>query len=88
MDNNFEKDLTTFVNYHGIDAKLNLPDYVVAKHIVRFIHLLRDYDNDLSNHYDGANNQDIFESMDGDHSSALSSAGWGTDEDYGDGERL
>jgi len=24
------------------------------------------------------------ESMDGDHESALSSAGWGTDEDYGD----
>jgi len=25
------------------------------------------------------------DSMDGDHGSALASAGWGTDEDYGDG---
>ena len=27
--------------------------------------------------------QDIDESMDGDHATALASAGWGTDEDYG-----
>lgn len=26
------------------------------------------------------------DSMDGDHASALASAGWGTDEDYGGGE--
>lgn len=29
--------------------------------------------------------QDYDESMDGDHASALASAGWGTDEDYGGG---
>ena len=27
--------------------------------------------------------KDVDESMDGDHASALASAGWGTDEDYG-----
>jgi hypothetical protein len=29
--------------------------------------------------------EDYDESMDGDHASALASAGWGTDEDYGGG---
>ena len=29
--------------------------------------------------------KDVDESMDGDHASALASAGWGTDEDYGGG---
>lgn len=32
-------------------------------------------DDDLNNDYD--------DSMDGDHDSAMESAGWGTDEDYG-----
>lgn len=29
------------------------------------------------------NDYDCYESMDGDHDSAMESAGWGTDEDYG-----
>ena len=29
-----------------------------------------------------------YEDMDGDHASALASAGWGTDEDYDPGERI
>jgi len=29
------------------------------------------------------NEPTIYESMDGDHDSAMASAGWGTDEDYG-----
>jgi hypothetical protein len=33
------------------------------------------YDDDYDDHYD--------DSMDGDHDSAMESAGWGTDEDYG-----
>ena len=32
---------------------------------------------------DEANEADYDDSMDGDHESALASAGWGTDEDYG-----
>jgi hypothetical protein len=34
-----------------------------------------DHDDDYADHYD--------DSMDGDHDSAMSSCGWGTDEDYG-----
>lgn len=34
---------------------------------------------DLENNWDDS----VDDSMDGDHESALSSAGWGTDEDYG-----
>ncbi len=33
--------------------------------------------------YDLSVEPDLDESMDGDHASALASAGWGTDEDYG-----
>jgi len=41
-----------------------------------------DYDHlerDCDEHYE----PDYDDSMDGDHESALASAGWGTDEDYG-----
>ena len=33
--------------------------------------------------YDEDDEDDYDDSMDGDHTSALASAGWGTDEDYG-----
>jgi hypothetical protein len=38
-------------------------------------------DDDLDNNDDW--NDDYDDSMDGDHDSAMESAGWGTDEDYG-----
>lgn len=40
-------------------------------------------DDDMDANYDDYN--DFYDdSMDGDHDSAMESAGWGTDEDYGD----
>lgn len=36
---------------------------------------LNDHEDDFDDYYD--------DSMDGDHDSAMTSAGWGTDEDYG-----
>lgn len=45
------------------------------------------YDDDIVDNEDDANyddDNDFNESMDGDHDSAMTSAGWGTDEDYGD----
>jgi hypothetical protein len=44
------------------------------------------YDDDIVNNEDDANyddDNDFNESMDGDHDSAMTSCGWGTDEDYG-----
>ena len=39
---------------------------------------------DLQEHWDDeAVEEDYDDSMDGDHDSAMASAGWGTDEDYG-----
>lgn len=35
-------------------------------------------------HTDDWDNEEMGEDMDGDHESGLASAGWGTDEDYGD----
>ena len=46
----------------------------------------RDYDwddIDIENVRDDHWGDDYDESMDGDHDSAMTSAGWGTDEDYG-----
>lgn len=40
------------------------------------------YEDDMDTNYDDYN--DFYDdSMDGDHDSAMTSAGWGTDEDYG-----
>jgi hypothetical protein len=43
------------------------------------------YDREDDDGWDGFTHEsdDIDESMDGDHDSAMESAGWGTDEDYG-----
>jgi hypothetical protein len=45
------------------------------------------YDDDIVDNEDDCNyddDNDFNESMDGDHDSAMTSAGWGMDEDYGD----
>ena len=41
------------------------------------------YEDDVENSGEVDWHDEIDDSMDGDHESALSSAGWGTDEDYG-----
>jgi hypothetical protein len=41
------------------------------------------YDDDIVNNEDDCNNDDYNDFMDGDHDSAMTSCGWGTDEDYG-----
>lgn len=41
------------------------------------------YDDDLQNSGEEDWNDDYDDSMDGDHDSAMTSCGWGTDEDYG-----
>lgn len=41
-----------------------------------------DADHEISTHTD-YNDDDYDDSMDGDHDSGMTSAGWGTDEDYG-----
>lgn len=41
------------------------------------------YEDDVENSGEIDWHDEVDDSMDGDHESALSSAGWGTDEDYG-----
>lgn len=76
----FEDQLTRLINHYGIDSKVNIADYIVAKHVIRFMDQLRDISIDLT---PTCAPPDFDESMDGDHASALASAGYGTDEDYG-----
>ena len=40
-------------------------------------------DSNYDDHNDFFDEDDFDDSMDGDHDSAMESAGWGTDEDYG-----
>lgn len=45
-----------------------------------------DADHEIESQFDDIDDEwydDIDDSMDGDHDSAMTSAGWGTDEDYG-----
>jgi hypothetical protein len=42
-----------------------------------------DYNDDIENSGELDWENDYDDSMDGDHDSAMTSAGWGTDEDYG-----
>lgn len=76
----FERQLIDLINQYNIDSEMNIADYIVAKHVIRFMEQLKEINVDI-NDIDPMSNYD--ESMDGDHASALASAGFGTDEDYG-----
>jgi len=50
----------------------------------RFSYPLSESDaEDFAAHIGIGDEDDVNDSMDGDHDSAMASAGWGTDEDYG-----
>lgn len=76
-ENSYEEDgmASNFMDYHydyhddfyGDDSASSHPD---AEH-------------EISTHFDDDYDDDYDDSMDGDHDSAMTSAGWGTDEDYG-----
>lgn len=42
-----------------------------------------DADHEIESQFDDVDDEWYDDSMDGDHDSAMTSAGWGTDEDYG-----
>lgn len=78
----FERELVYLINKYGIDSKMSVADYIVAKHVIRFMEHLKDINTDLVE-IDPESDMHFDDSMDGDHASALASAGHGTDEDYG-----
>lgn len=65
--------------YDGVDADDRTNDYWAGDDDLNNDD--RDYDDENSGEIDWNDSYD--DSMDGDAESALSSAGWGTDEDYG-----
>lgn len=68
------KNLVSFIEEDILDGELS------------FVEIAERYGVDLEMVYDvlgTMDREDYDDSMDGDHASALSSAGWGTDEDYG-----
>jgi hypothetical protein len=73
-----QKSLEKLINFHGVDAYLNIPDHVLADFFMNTIETLRQ-----TKAWWGPGEPDYDDSMDGDNASALASAGHGTDEDYG-----
>lgn len=41
MNNNFVKSLENLINTHGIDSKLNIPDFLLADHLNKYLNCLR-----------------------------------------------
>jgi hypothetical protein len=80
MNNQFETKLTLLINSEGIDGFVNAPDFIIARSIVTHIRNLRRFNSEIYE-FESDNADPGFK--DGDHASALASAGFGTDEDYG-----
>jgi len=73
-------DLEHLANAHQLEKKVGVPTELI---IQRFMGLLEDaYDEQLALQQEQLD-ADYDDSMDGDAATALASAGWGTDEDYG-----
>lgn len=71
----FELELRQLLNFHSVDAICNISDVKLAECIMNFLDVVTNVKDTL----DGDEPDD---SMDGDHGTALASAGFGTDEDY------
>lgn len=82
--NTFEEHLKKLINTFGIDAELNMADYIVAKHMIRFKDQLRDLQTDLETY----NTQPDSDFDNTDDEEALTSAGRGLDESYGGSDSL
>ncbi len=74
----FKQELQELLNHYGIDNLCSIPDFILATMLIKQIEMLSELEQALLFH----ENSSIDDSMDGDHQSALASAGWGTDEDY------
>jgi hypothetical protein len=70
--------LCELINKESIDSELNTPDFILTHFIIEQLHGLQTVIKGMDDYY--KNRDDL---MDGDAQSALASAGFGTDEDYG-----
>ncbi len=74
----FLADLIRLINKHGIDNLFSVPDFILGEYIVENLEAFERLQNKYDKYYNSEGDE-----MDGDHQSALASAGYGTDEDYG-----
>lgn len=83
----FKKELAFLVNKYSLENQTDTPDYVIADYLVRCLRNWNTTYQEREKWYYNLDNsntpQEYDGSMDGDAQSALASAGWGTDEDYG-----
>lgn len=69
------------INKCSIENDCNMPDFIIASYLYSALENLIITSNELAHWVNNGYEEDG--SMDGDHATALASAGWGTDEDYG-----
>jgi hypothetical protein len=69
----FKSELIAIINSHNIDTKCDMPDFEIADFLCERLQELIDANEECPDPGE----------MDGDMQTALASAGWGTDEDYG-----
>jgi hypothetical protein len=75
----FEQELIELIVKHRINDKTNIPDVILVKNIIYNINQLQQFDSDMGDFFESSRDVDL----DGDARTALASAGFGTDEDYG-----
>jgi hypothetical protein len=76
-DHEFKIELSKLLNRFSIDNDLNIPDFILAESLVETLINMKKVQHSLDNYFNS-----FEQDLDGDHASALASAGFGTDEDY------
>ncbi len=93
MDETFVSELTALIKKYKLEDLYHIPDYLLAdwleiqmQNLGTFLDNLNEFNDNVNEVLEAAINDDEPDdsiTLDGDAASALASAGWGTDEDYG-----
>jgi len=79
LENNDNYDEDGCINWNFVDADLWMDGVITKENSVEAM----GYFNDYADEIESAEDEEYDDSMDGDFDSAMASAGYGTDEDYG-----
>lgn len=84
LENNDNYDDDGEINWSFVDADLWMDGVITDENSIEAMQYFNDYADEI----ESAESEEYDDSMDGDFDSAMASAGYGTDEDYGyyDGE--
>jgi hypothetical protein len=87
MNKDFVAALSRLISEYHLE--FDTPPPIIAKHMYNAALLFEDTNREINDYHDALDDYERYsreDEMDGDHASALASAGYGTDEDYGGGD--